>query len=406
MNKAARGRWHARVLASCAAVICVVLTMLVGARPVSAQPQGAATLTVSLTALSATRVTAARPVSVGPALTASCPVGINHYDRTHLCWLQPLLVIFLRNKKPIGSTAITLFQYMTLRGTSLVWSEVDVVVGLKSTKTTAPIDVTSLNVSCGGSPCAAVGDFPAGRLKIGSSGSVTYGSRLSVGESEEDIVNTYLLDYTALPFEKDGDTPWKAPLSYRCDNGVAQTGSAGCVIPAATPILALSIKQAGASAALFKWAQDNMNAHWGLRGKGSPLTRASGGAGVDNRDVVCDGTFKRQGTVVVKGGKNDVDSCDEFPYAATVQSGAAALKKEKKTGAACAQLQSVRTASKGSEAAQWGNVKVIGTPNHAAPCVRGHVPNRLNGSTGGSYSVFVRENQLFVGENFWVSVGP
>ena len=149
-----------------------------------------------------------------------------------------------------------------------------------------------------------------------------------------------------------------------------------------------------------------MKAHWGLKSNHSPLTRASDSAGNDNRDLVCDSTFKRQGTVVVKGGKNDKDSCDEFPYASTKQSGAATLKKEKKTGAACAQLQSVRTSNSGSEAAQWGGVKVIGSPNYAAPCVRGHVPLKLNGSTGGSYSTFIRDQRLFVGENFWVSVGP
>jgi len=112
---------------------------------------------------------------------------------------------------------------------------------------------------------------------------------------------------------------------------VAQANSGGCVIPAYTPTLTLSIRQAGASAALFKWAQTHMDAHWGLKGKGSPLTRASGGAGEGNMKIVCDSTFRRQGAVVVKGGSNDVDSCDEFPFASTVQSGSATLKKEKKT---------------------------------------------------------------------------
>ena len=256
---------------------------------------------------------------------------------------------------------------MTLQATSLAWSEEDIVAGLKSSGTTAPIEVTALDVSCGGSPCAASGDFHAAKLKIGSSGSVSYGSRLTVGEFEEDMVSTYTLDYEALPFIKESNDSWNSPISYRCDNGVAQTGSAGCVIPNAAPTLDLSIKQAGASAAMFKWAQEHMTEHWGLQGKGSALTRASGTVGDDNRGVVCDSSFRRQGTVVVKGGRNDVDSCDEFPFAATVQSGAATLKKEKKTGAACAQLQSVRTANSGTEAAQWGNVKVTGKPNLAAP---------------------------------------
>jgi hypothetical protein len=242
VNHSARSRWHARVLASGAAVICVTFTMLAGTRPVSAEPQGPATPAVSLTASRIIRVTTVRLVSDGPALAASCPVGINHYDRTHECWLQPVLVTFFKNNKPIGSTAITLFQYMTLRGTALVWSEVDVVVGMKSTGTTAPIDITSLNVSCGGSRCAAEGDFHAAPLKIGSSGSVAYGSLLTVGQFEEDMVNTYLLDYEAPPYITDADGTWNSPLFYRCDNGVAQADSGGCVVPAYTPTLELSVK--------------------------------------------------------------------------------------------------------------------------------------------------------------------
>ena len=103
---------------------------------------------------------------------------------------------------------------------------------------------------------------------------------------------------------------------------MATTGE-GCVYPKATPTLVLSIGQAGASAALFQWAQVHMKAHWGLYGKGSALTRASGATWDHNRKVVCDGTFHRQGTVIVNGEKNDVDSCDEFPLASTNQSGAA-----------------------------------------------------------------------------------
>lgn len=197
-------------------VICVMFGMLAGIRPVSAEPQAMPTLTVSLTASRVTRVTTVRPVSDGPALKVSCPVGINHADRTHECWLQPLLVTCYMNKKPIGSTAITLFQYMTLHGTGLVWSEVDVVVGPKSAGTTAPIDVTSLNVSCGGSPCAATGDFHAARLKIGSSGSVAYGNRLTVGQFEEDMVSTYLLDYEAPPTLRTA----MAPGTRRCPTAV------------------------------------------------------------------------------------------------------------------------------------------------------------------------------------------
>jgi len=164
-------------------------------------------------------------------------------------------VHLFEGKTPVGSTTVTLFQYMTLQGTGLTWSEKDVLVNTASTGTTAPIFVASLSVSCGVtlSPCVANGDFHASPLKIGSSGSVAYGDNLGVGDVSEDISNTYTLDYEAPPYipaDEEG-SPWSSPWLYRCDNGVAQARSGGCVVPAYTPTLNLSIKQAGASAALF-----------------------------------------------------------------------------------------------------------------------------------------------------------
>lgn len=113
----------------------------------------------------------------------------------------------------------------------------------------------------------------------------------------------------------------------------------------------------------------------------------------------------QKGTVIVHGRENDKDSCDEFPFAATNQSGASQLKAKKEKGTVCAQLQSVRTAKSGTEAEQWGNVAVIGTPNYSVPCVRGHVTLKLNNSTGGSYRAFIQSQRLFVDDAFWVSVG-
>jgi hypothetical protein len=252
-------------------------------------------------------------------------------------------------------------------------------------------------------PCIATALF-SGVVTVGLSGTVVYIDDVANGHYHT-TPTYYLLNYVSPGYISDSEVPWTSPDRYRCDQGVATKGT-GCVFPNFTPTLSLSVRQTGASAALFKWAQDHMNKHWGLRGRGSPLTRASGAAGDDNRGIVCDKAFRRRGTVVVKGGKNDVDSCDEFPLAATQQSGAASLKRAGRTGAACAQLQAARTSNRGSEAAQWGNVKVIGVPNYGAPCARGHVPNRLNDSTGGSYIRFISNQRLFVGESFWVSVGP
>jgi hypothetical protein len=119
------------------------------------------------------------------------------------------------------------------------------------------------------------------------------------------------------------------------------TSGEGCVTNY-TPTLDLHISQAGASAALFRWGQVHMDEHWGLEGKGKPFTRASKSAGAGNRNTVCDGTFRSKGTVIVHGQENDEDSCDEFPFAATNQSGASALKAKKEKGN-CLRATPVRT---------------------------------------------------------------
>lgn len=340
---------------------------------------------------------------ITPTLTVSCPVGINHYDRTHECWLQSITFVF-RNSKgaPVGSTVITLFQYITFHGNALSWSEEDVVTSVKSKRKTAPIS-GALDVSCGASPCTANPNFNPSPIKVGSRGSVSYVDRLPGGKYEKTF-NLYILEWSAPGVMVQSVPAWSTPWVYRCDNGVATIGE-GCVTNY-TPTLGLSVRNAGASAALFRWTQLHMDAHWGLKGKGNPLTRASMSTAAGNRNTVCDSTFKRKGTVIVHGGANDKDSCDEFPFAATNQSGASQLKAKGEKGTACAQLQSVRTANSGTEAEQWGNVKVIGTPKYSAPCVRGHIPSKLNNSTGGSYRAFIQSQRLFVDDAFWVSVGP
>jgi hypothetical protein len=73
------------------------------------------------------------------------------------------------------------------------------------------------------------------------------------------------------------DDMWDSPLAYRCDEALAVRSRAtlppGCVVPDFTPTLELSLPQYGAAAALIAWAQQHLTAHWGLAGRGQPLTR-------------------------------------------------------------------------------------------------------------------------------------
>jgi hypothetical protein len=147
-----------KLLGYAAAALCAAIITLAASLPANALPQGPPTLTATATT-SRSPISATNPMHITPALTASCPVGINHYDRTHECWLQTMTFHFLNSKgKQVGSTVITLFQYITFRGNALSWSEEDIVTSVKPTGKTAAISA-ELDASCGASPCTANPDF-------------------------------------------------------------------------------------------------------------------------------------------------------------------------------------------------------------------------------------------------------
>ena len=194
-----------------------------------------------------------------------------------------------------------------------------------------------------------------------------------------------------------GAATWSAP-SLRCDNGVAISGSSGCVEPDFVPVLSVSQASSGASAVMILWAQTHLSAHWGLQGSGQPLRRlTSSTQQAGNRRVICNSTFVSGSTGVPN------DSCDEFPFAATYESGAL---NGVTSGAQCAQVTAIRTASSGSVAAQWGNIGVIGSPTGNEKCVRGHIPVSLNSDAGGALGRFTIAQRLNDNDPYWLTVTP
>ncbi|MGD0555995.1 MAG: hypothetical protein ABSA93_13550 [Streptosporangiaceae bacterium] len=195
-------------------------------------------------------------------------------------------------------------------------------------------------------------------------------------------------------------------LDVRCDSQASSTD--GCVDNGFIPTLYLSLAQYGASAAMVQWAQINMNAHWGLQGVGDPLTYLVDPIiQANNREVICDdGTFVNMGTAI-GGDYGDSDSCDEFPFAATYQSGAFNIYPG---GSACAQVEAVEgSPGAATEALAWNSVTTLATPTYNEPCVRGHIPSKLNSGVGGAYGNFILANRLVdlgdgAGDPFWVAV--
>jgi hypothetical protein len=188
-------QWHMKLLGLAAATLCVAITTLAGSLPANALTQGPPVLTATATA-SRSPINVTSPMHITPTLTVSCPVGINHYDRTHECWLQSITFVFRNSKgKQVGSTVIALFQYITFHGNALSWSEEDVVTSVKPKGKTAPISA-GLEVSCGASPCTANPSFSPSPIKVGSRGSVSYVDRLPGGKYHK-LFSLYILDWSA-----------------------------------------------------------------------------------------------------------------------------------------------------------------------------------------------------------------
>jgi hypothetical protein len=210
-----------------------------------------------------------------------------------------------------------------------------------------------------------------------------------------------------------GIAPWSftdAYLTGRCDSVVTPTP--GCVNQDFIPTLTLSLGEYGAAAAMIKWAQRNLSGHWGLQGKGQPLHRLiNKPLQGTNNTIICKTHFKKDKALneaLKQWG--DEDSCDEFPFASSYESGAMKTGVDGKrkpyvtTGKDCAQVIAVRTAKSGKEAEAWKEVQPLAKPAGSEPCVRGHIPEHLNNIVGTAYSRAISSFRLIDKDAFWIAV--
>jgi hypothetical protein len=380
--------------------------LLANALPASATSQSAPGSTV--TVISKVDSLPALPGGIKPALKLpSCIPVINSFDRTHECWVEVLGFLFLQRGVPIGSKQVFLFQYMTLAPKGARWSEKDIVVATITVGKTFPI-IADLRASCG-AHCTAHADLK-GILKIGTHGAVGYST--NVPKDTEITTSThYTLFFIAPPaININLDIKWHSPWQYRCDNNLAEGGT-GCVVPKFTPTLDLSRSRWGAAAAMIAWAQKNLDGHWGLKGEGQPLRRLRNpkfATPAGNRAVICERKWVANPNPW-KAGNPPVtikDSCDEYPFAGTYESGAMPPGHGVPNGAACAQVTAVKTSDTGNNPAKlWNDVNVIGTFSAHDKCVRGHIPLKLNTDLGrDGYLALINSDRLMDQDPFWVKV--
>ncbi|MGY0055087.1 hypothetical protein ACWY4P_00590 [Streptomyces sp. LZ34] len=325
--------------------------------------------------------------------------GYWYATRTMQCQIDPNVKYsyYSSDNKLLGTALFATAQQLDLATNSLQWTETDQITMLSSTGTLPAGLSVSWTTSCS-SPCAP------GTTKLWTSAPISLGQNLKKTYTLTDQPSTGY-DYIDLDYQLSIGSPdaidLLPPITWggaevRCDNKISVADKAGCVVPWYTPTLQIPRSQYGSSADMLEWAQNNLSGHWGLRGTGQPLHRLKNSSQqASNRQAIC-GTSK-----FTKDPNVQDDTCDEFPFAGTYESGALNGVDH---GKDCAQVTAVRADTSGNLAVDWPTVTPTGTVSGSEKCVRGHIPGALNSDVGSAYGVFVKDKLLADNDPFWLRI--
>jgi hypothetical protein len=303
-----------------------------------------------------------------------------------------------------GTAQFTLTQEIDANAASTAWAESDTLTLLSADGTA--VDLSASWATACSAPCSPADAAPwdgAQPMVPGDtlSGTVSFADPgLSRAAPGPDLMaESYTLEVT----QPDPDVIPAPPVNWsspdvRCDN-VLRVAPAGCVFPAATPEYVVPISQYGAAAAMIQWAQQNLTGAWGT--PAAPLHRLGNAAQTRmNRRVICRGGGRRAPAI-------HTDSCDEYPFASSQESGAL---HGVTSGRQCAQVAAVRDPTVPATAPlaqRWPSVRVIGTFAATAACVRGHIPLDLNEAVGrDGLATLTRVARLLPGDAYTVLVTP
>lgn len=320
------------------------------------------------------------------------PGGFWRHERFGSCLNGSVVnyTLFDDANRPVGTATLTLTTSMTLNSTSTTWNDT---ITVKVTNTTGRVTsmIVSMDVSCG-TVCRMTVGKPWTVPKIlaknqSATGTVTYTDAPPAGVEHQFATKYRLFAVSSGAIPVQPTATWDDTYRIRCDRKVG--ASPGCVFSAILADLVLPLDQYGAAAATYAFAENSLIDHWGLLE--NPLRRqANEGIQTANRIKTC-GTsidpFVPLGDDVVLD-----DSCDEYPFAATLQGGTA--------GALCADI--VPLLENGSWNYYEANPAKPITFNE--PCVRGHVPETQNSAAGGKLGSFAQTDRVLDAERYTVTV--
>jgi hypothetical protein len=339
----------------------------------------------------------ATPDTVTANTDVTCGINVWVYDRTDECIVSSMSnwVTFETDTGAVtGTYSFLINQDLTLSTSSSLITENDSITYIDATGEATGLPVTLTYTAACGAPCTvATSPTYTATLPLNKSlSNISFTYQDTPGTQAPDFFNTSYTLATTLPgfIPVGGPETWSPPEGFRCDNEAPGWTSPGCVVPADVPVLVLPVSVYGDAAVNAAIGENYLAGTPGLSAA-TPLTRGNPANTTANRTATCAGfTPFPAGNVLV-----DNDSCDEYPFASTQQSGGALGL----AASSCAEVYALQLST-----SAWTPVfltKYTGKQQ----CLRGHVNSTLNSLVGSQAlnPMYINERML-IGDPFTVQV--
>lgn len=191
-------------------------------------------------------------------------------------------------------------------------------------------------------------------------------------------------------------------LTVRCDNEAKGVSQAGCVFPDYTPTYVVNTAENPSAAAFYWILMQKLPSHPGSRDHNEPLNYLASSDRQDaNRKVVCpkSGPDKWVGNPATKL-PGTTSSCDEYPFAATYQSGGMP-PQQVANGKDCTQLYAM-PGTDGWTLLEDDTYDRVNTWTEI--CGRASIPGDENSGAANRIGLFfVPQNRMLDQDKFWLS---
>lgn len=224
----------------------------------------------------------------------------------------------------------------------------------------------------------------------------TFARSWSNTSGSNDMLMGYRLDVKFNNGAELANYEWSAGghVKVRCDNLI--TAVAGCIVPSFPPTFTVNHEKYPAASDYIYDAQAVIKTHPGKQysdGTGNPLHREGNEATAKaNRKIVCDSSFEIEDRY---NGKYQIQ-CDEYPFAATKESGGQLGISDGKT---CWKF----TAHPAGVANPIDHTMfALRDPWGTSHCARASMPKPQNEGVGGDLGRFVQSQRLLDNDAYWV----